>query len=350
VLVQSNLGRSAQYLSFLSANRLLSALSEADLRQLAGALEEADYGAGEDIVSQGDPAESFYIVKSGECEVIKDGLKVAHYWEGDSFGERALLQGVTRAATVLALTDVVVLALNRATFTNLLGPLESIKTKQAKEEKPAELAAYEVGDRLEVQTPKGPQKGTVKYVGNPHFTKRARLGLELDLPMGKHDGHSKGQRYFKCASKHGVFVAADEVISVIQKAPAPVPRPMTSKRLIDMAANSAESFNHSAAKPGTTQVDTTSDASEAKRATAKTIGPNGAKNADELLYGQLGLQATATEKPPGGPRQTRFSTDEAPLHKPEAKEPLAGVAGVAAAAAAAAASVVNWSDIIRSSN
>lgn len=338
VLVQSNLGRSAQYLSFLSANRLLSALSEADLRQLASALEEADYGAGEEIVTQGDPAQSFYIVKSGECEVIKDGLKVAHYWEGDSFGERALLQGVTRAATVVALTDVVVLALNRTTFTNLLGPLESIKTKQAKEEKPAELAAYEVGDRLEVQTPKGPQKGTVKYVGNPHFTKRARLGLELDLPMGKHDGHSKGQRYFKCASKHGVFVAADEVISVIQKAPAPVPRPMNSKRLLDVAAASSptETFKHSNVKPP--QADPSGDADEAKRATAKTIGPNGAKNADELLYGQLGL-AASTEPRQGGPRHTRFSTDDAPLQRPEAKEPMAGVAAAAASAAAAAAAV-----------
>lgn len=218
IITQSNLGKAAQYLAILSTNRYLSALSEHDLRQLAGALEEAEYGPGEDIVTQGDPGESFYIVKSGECEVIRDNLKVAQYFEGDSFGERALLHGAPRAATVVAVTEVVVLVLDRTTFTNLLGPLDSIKTKHAKEEKPPDLAAYNVGDRLEVQTPKGPQRGTVKYIGYPHFTKRGRLGMELDLANGKHDGHSKGQRYFKCAGKHGIFVAADEVLAVLSKA------------------------------------------------------------------------------------------------------------------------------------
>jgi CRP-like cAMP-binding protein len=44
------------------------------------------------------------------------------------FGERALLTGEPRAANITALTNVVLMALDRESFTSLLGPLKEVST------------------------------------------------------------------------------------------------------------------------------------------------------------------------------------------------------------------------------
>lgn len=48
------------------------------------------------------------------------------YKKGMYFGERALLQNDSRAANVIATSNVVCLSLDRDTFKRLLGPLDEI--------------------------------------------------------------------------------------------------------------------------------------------------------------------------------------------------------------------------------
>ncbi|MGH0156298.1 UNVERIFIED_CONTAM: hypothetical protein FKN15_038629 [Acipenser sinensis] len=52
----------------------------------------------------------------------------------------------------------------------------------------------------------GNKTGTIHYVGLVDFSEGTWVGVELDLPAGKHDGTVQGKEYFHCASGHGVFV------------------------------------------------------------------------------------------------------------------------------------------------
>ncbi|XP_020595535.1 tubulin-folding cofactor B [Phalaenopsis equestris] len=66
------------------------------------------------------------------------------------------------------------------------------------------------GDRCEVES--GEKRGVVKYVGKvengaPGFW----VGIQLDEPLGKHDGMVKGKRYFECPPRHGIFLRPDKV-------------------------------------------------------------------------------------------------------------------------------------------
>lgn len=124
------------YTGFLSKVELLAALTSFERGKIAEALDEVQVKAGEQICKQGDNGDSMFIVKSGVVGVVKttegadetlDDIKV-----GDYFGERALLSGEPRAATVTAKEDVVLLKLDASAFHILLGPLQTIMEARVK--------------------------------------------------------------------------------------------------------------------------------------------------------------------------------------------------------------------------
>jgi hypothetical protein len=72
------------------------------------------HDTGENIITQGESGLTFYIIISGEAEVIKDGLGVvATLGKGKSFGEIALHGKDLRTATIRASTAVEVLRLHK---------------------------------------------------------------------------------------------------------------------------------------------------------------------------------------------------------------------------------------------
>ncbi|TML07274.1 MAG: cyclic nucleotide-binding domain-containing protein [Actinobacteria bacterium] len=78
---------------------------------------------------EGTASREFMIIASGTATVRRKGRKIATLGPGDFFGELALLAGVPRTATVIAETDMVVEALNRAEFATLLDESPSIARK-----------------------------------------------------------------------------------------------------------------------------------------------------------------------------------------------------------------------------
>jgi CRP-like cAMP-binding protein len=71
---------------------------------------------GEVVVEQGQPGDGFYVIGSGQVEVIRDGQVVNTQGPGDHFGEIALLMDVPRTATVIAKTPTQVFRLDREGF------------------------------------------------------------------------------------------------------------------------------------------------------------------------------------------------------------------------------------------
>jgi CRP-like cAMP-binding protein len=72
--------------------------------------------SGAAVFAQGDPGDRYYVVESGEADVVRDGRVVAEVGPGEGFGEIALLRPTGRMATVVARSDLRLQALASERF------------------------------------------------------------------------------------------------------------------------------------------------------------------------------------------------------------------------------------------
>ena len=89
-------------------------------QKLFSELDERPFAAGDDLISEGDPASDFLVLKSGRAAVRRDGRTLAQLVPGDFFGEDALIMNGRRNATVSALEAGAVLRLPKDRFVALL--------------------------------------------------------------------------------------------------------------------------------------------------------------------------------------------------------------------------------------
>ena len=103
-------------LGLLRAIDLFAPLPPPVLETLARALVPIRMEAGREVFRQGEVGDRYYIVVSGEVEIVSDGRVVAVTGEGGYFGEIALLRDVPRTATVRAKSELELYALERDDF------------------------------------------------------------------------------------------------------------------------------------------------------------------------------------------------------------------------------------------
>ena len=87
-------------------------------------MEREEIASGAVLVREGDPDDRFYVVLAGVLAVSQRDLGARSVLRpGDHFGEVAPAMGVSRTASVSAMTPAVVASCDRATFDELLRPL-----------------------------------------------------------------------------------------------------------------------------------------------------------------------------------------------------------------------------------
>ena len=78
---------------------------------------------GRTVIRQGDLGQEFALIVEGTADIVKDGEVVATIGPGAYFGEVALLDTITRTASVVAASDLVLEVLDRRGFNTLLDDL-----------------------------------------------------------------------------------------------------------------------------------------------------------------------------------------------------------------------------------
>ena len=101
-------------------------------------LKRAHYRPGDVIIKQGEVGQHFFIIESGEVEILREEpgnktIRLGTRCSGSSFGEIALLKSVARTATVRCLTPVDVVMFSRQDFLSLVHSHTQIRAVVEKE-------------------------------------------------------------------------------------------------------------------------------------------------------------------------------------------------------------------------
>jgi MFS family permease len=100
----------------LRHNSIFEPLSVATLVRLSQDLAPVDFEAGIDVIVQGEQGDRFYLIETGQVEVLEHGEFRRNEGPGESFGEIALLHDVPRTATVRTTAPTRLLELEREQF------------------------------------------------------------------------------------------------------------------------------------------------------------------------------------------------------------------------------------------
>lgn len=115
---------------FLKQLDVFNELSEQELASVAALCREASFKAGDIILAIKDPADSFFVIRRGNVQIITDSdaleakpelidALMVSLGKGQTFGEMGLVDRGARSATVRAGSDTDVYVINCDEFLNL---------------------------------------------------------------------------------------------------------------------------------------------------------------------------------------------------------------------------------------
>lgn len=118
-------------IEMLRAIPLFAGMSEDQLRWLAGELELLDVEAGTTLLREGDPWGDFYVVLSGQVQVIKNAASgdqrvVATTGAGDFMGEMSLLTGSPHSASARTTQPTMLVKVSSDTFQSMITSCSSV--------------------------------------------------------------------------------------------------------------------------------------------------------------------------------------------------------------------------------
>jgi CRP/FNR family cyclic AMP-dependent transcriptional regulator len=113
----------------LAGVSLFSGCSRRELEKIARLGTELKVADGAALTVEGRLGREFILVMAGEASCSIDGVEIARFGPGDSFGELSLLDGGPRTATVVADGEATILVLDQREFGELLDASPSIARK-----------------------------------------------------------------------------------------------------------------------------------------------------------------------------------------------------------------------------
>jgi CRP-like cAMP-binding protein len=109
-----------QIINFLLDAPMFGDLDSAELSRIVHIMQVKPLREGQLVFQEGDPGDAWYVVYSGQLEVLKGKRVIATLTRASCFGEIAILDGSPRSATVRAVTDGTAFRFPRAAFAELL--------------------------------------------------------------------------------------------------------------------------------------------------------------------------------------------------------------------------------------
>lgn len=114
------------WMSKLLQAKVFQRIPPANIQSIFMRLETVHYKKGEAVINQGEEGEDFYIIRQGNCRVVRktrknpEGMVLASLKAGENFGEESLISGGKRNASVIMETDGVLMRLPKTDFLDLL--------------------------------------------------------------------------------------------------------------------------------------------------------------------------------------------------------------------------------------
>jgi CRP/FNR family transcriptional regulator/CRP/FNR family cyclic AMP-dependent transcriptional regulator len=109
-------------ITFLQKTALFSNIPESDLQQISKDMAKRPFSPGDIIFHEGDTGEMLYLLKFGSVRIYVNGMDGSETSviligsPGQLFGELAMIDGLPRSATAVAMTPTLLYTLNRQTF------------------------------------------------------------------------------------------------------------------------------------------------------------------------------------------------------------------------------------------
>ncbi|KAM8930902.1 cAMP-dependent protein kinase type II-alpha regulatory subunit isoform 2-T2 [Pelodytes ibericus] len=137
IILKNNARKRKTFEIFIESVPILKSLELSERMKIVDVIGEKIYKDGDRIIAQGDKADCFYIVGSGEVKIMmksktKTGqesnqeVEITRCKVGQYFGELALVNNKPRAASAYAVGDVKCLVMDVQAFERLLGPCMDI--------------------------------------------------------------------------------------------------------------------------------------------------------------------------------------------------------------------------------
>ena len=102
-----------------------------NLHLLAGKMTPVNVAKGDSIITQGEHGDYYYVIREGGCHVLHNGIKINELGPLDCFGEEALISGNPRNATIVMISNGVLMRLSKQDFAELLIPPMILKVSVA---------------------------------------------------------------------------------------------------------------------------------------------------------------------------------------------------------------------------